>query len=123
MTTAVRAPTGTGRARISVVDARPRRRLFGLPAGLVALVAMIAVAVGLQAQQVSGQALLEQVRVEMRDEGHRQAELRAEVAELESPAQVIAAAVDLDMIEPAASVAVPAPPPQEVSETDAAARR
>jgi len=87
------------------------RRLPGLPTAVVILMLMIALAVGLQAQRVSGQAQLADVRSDMRTATQQQAELRASVAEAESPAQLIDAAAQQGMVEPGAVVAVPAPAP------------
>ncbi|MCP4436827.1 MAG: hypothetical protein GY812_15195 [Actinomycetia bacterium] len=71
------------------------------------MVAMIAIAVGLQAQRVVGQDALEAVRADMSEESRRQSELRAQVAEAEAPSQILESAADIGMIEPAAVVAVP----------------
>ena len=93
-------------------DSSRRRRARGpgaIPAVTMAVVLMIAGAVTLQAQRVAGQDSLESVRTEMRDADRLQAELRASVAESEAPEQILLAAGDLGMVEPAATVAVPAP--------------
>jgi cell division protein FtsL len=76
---------------------------------VVAIVAMVAVAVAFQAQQVSGQSQLDLARSEIVEERGRQQELRARVAAIESPARVLEAAEELGMIEPAPVVAVAAP--------------
>lgn len=70
--------------------------------------AMIALAVTLQAQRVSGQDTIEGLMAETTDAARQGAELRARVAEAESPAEVLAAAEALGMVQPAAVVAVPA---------------
>lgn len=79
---------------------------------MVLVVAMIAIAVTFQAQRVAGQDTLEAVRSEIRDQSRNQSELRAEVAEAESPARILEGAESLGMVEPAAVVAVPAPQPR-----------
>jgi len=89
-----------------------------VPATTITLVLMIAIAVTFQAQRVVGQDRLEEVRLEMRDEARRQAELRAAAAEAEAPAQVLEAAAELGMVEPSAAVAVAAPAPLPVAGTD-----
>lgn len=94
---------------------QPRRRRLGRPGlapGLtIAIVLMIAAAVTLQAQRVAGQDSLLSIRAEMREATQRQAELRASVAESEAPDEILTAAGELGMVEPAAVVALPAPSP------------
>lgn len=85
-----------------------------VPVTTIALVLMIAMAVTFQAQRVVGQDHLEEVRLEMRDQARRQAELRAAAAEAEAPAQILEAADELGMVEPSAAVAVAAPAPLPV---------
>lgn len=70
--------------------------------------AMIALAVVLQAQRVTGQEVIEDLMVRTGDATRDTAELRARVAEAESPAEVLAAARSMGMVQPAAVVAVPA---------------
>lgn len=76
--------------------------------GFTALVAVIAMAVSLQAQRVSGQDLLEDLNRSAADATRESAELRAEVAAAESPAEVLDAAAADGMVQPAAVVAIPA---------------
>ena len=102
------APRSVLRAAVEAIGRIPRPGL--VPVTTVALVLMIAVGVAFQAQRVAGQDRLQEVRIEMRDASRLQAELRAELAEAEAPAQILEAAADLGMVEPAAAVAVAARP-------------
>ncbi len=79
----------------------------------VGVIVMIAVPVAFQAQRVAGQDALESLRAEVTEAGLHQSELRAAVAEAEAPAQILDAAENLGMVQPAAVVAVPAPAPAE----------
>lgn len=74
----------------------------------ISIVSMIAVAVAIQAQQVAGQQLLDEVRSEAHAQSRIQADLRAEVAEAEAPSALLHTAEELGMVEPGAVVAVPA---------------
>ncbi len=74
---------------------------------MAAIVAMVALAVTLQAQRVSGQDAIEGLVARTEAATTEGAELRARVAEAESPAEVLAKAQDMDMVTPAAVVAVP----------------
>lgn len=76
---------------------------------VVSVVAMIAMAVAIQAQQVAGQQVLDGVRTESQAQSRVQADLRAAVAEAESPSALLDNAAEIGMIEPAAVVAVPTP--------------
>lgn len=69
---------------------------------------MVALAVTLQAQRVTGQDAIEGLLAETTETGRQGAELRAQVAEAESPAEVLTAAESMGMVQPAAVVAVPA---------------
>lgn len=87
------------------------RRMKGprsLQFGFAALVAVIAMAVSLQAQRVTGQDRLEDLHQSAADAARESAELRAEVAAAESPAEVLDAAAADGMVQPAAVVAIPA---------------
>jgi cell division protein FtsL len=68
---------------------------------------MVALAVTLQAQRVTGQNAIEELLAETTDAGRQGAELRAQVAEAESPSEVLTAAKSMGMVQPAAVVAVP----------------
>lgn len=74
---------------------------------------MVALAVTLQAQRVTGQDAIEGLMTETTEAGRQGAELRAQVAEAESPAEVLTAAESMGMVQPAAVVAVPATGPNE----------
>jgi cell division protein FtsL len=76
---------------------------------VVMVMVMVGIAVGFKAQQVAAQSQLDRIRSETETSQKLQADLRAEVAEVGSPAKVLEAAEDLGMIEPAPVVAVPAP--------------
>lgn len=76
---------------------------------VIAVVAMIAMAVAIQAQQVAGQQVLDEVRTESQLQSRVQADLRAAVAEAESPSALLDNAAEIGMVEPAAVVAVPTP--------------
>lgn len=69
---------------------------------------MVALAVTLQAQRVAGQDTLEGLLTETAEADRQGAELRARVAAAESPAEVLAAAESMGMVQPGAVVAVPA---------------
>lgn len=100
---------GGGRRRGALRRALRSIRLSGPAVVAVSLVATIAVAVVLQAQQVSGESVLQDLRADLRDASRTQTELRATVAEAESPSKVIEVAESQGMVEPAAAVAIPAP--------------
>ncbi len=81
----------------------PRRRLRAGPTiGLGVLLAFgIAFAlVALQTLLVQGQSRLDQLDARIADATDLQADLRLQVAELESPERVVAAATDLGMVPP-----------------------
>ena len=86
---------------------------------VISLVALIALAVAIQAQRVAGQQALDEIRSESNAESRRQADLRAELAEAESPSVILAQAEGLGLVEPGAVVAVPAA--EVVSAADAVA--
>lgn len=69
---------------------------------------MVALAVTLQAQRVSGQDTIEGLLAETTEANRQGAELRARVAAAESPAEVLVAAESMGMVQPGAVVAVPA---------------
>lgn len=69
---------------------------------------MVALAVVLQAQRVTGQEAIEALMTETTQAGRQGAELRAQVAEAESPAEILTSAESMGMVQPAAVVAVPA---------------
>lgn len=69
---------------------------------------MVALAVVLQAQRVTGQEAIEALMTQTTQAGRQGAELRAQVAEAESPAEILTAAESMGMVQPAAVVAVPA---------------
>lgn len=69
---------------------------------------MVTLAVTLQAQRVTGQDAIEGLLAETAEADRQGAELRARVAAAESPAEVLAAAESMGMVQPAAVVAVPA---------------
>jgi len=79
--------------------------------GGLALFCTFAVAVGLQAQRVAGQADLDALSVRHHLASIEQIELRAAVATAESPAEVLTAAGEIGMVEPAAVAVVPSPGP------------
>lgn len=76
---------------------------------------MVALAVTLQAQRVTGQDTIEGLLAETTVAEMQGAELRAQVAAAESPAEVLAAAQPMGMVQPAAVVAVPATGGDQVS--------
>ena len=88
---------------------RPRAIQFGL----ATVVAVIALAVSLQAQRVSGQDRIEELHSSTLEATRDSAELRATVAAAESPAEVLAAAAADGMVQPAAVVAIPAAGPDD----------
>lgn len=69
---------------------------------------MVALAVTLQAQRVTGQDTIEGLLAETTVAEVQGAELSVQVAAAESPAEVLAAAQSMGMVQPAAVVAVPA---------------
>lgn len=83
-------------------------RLAPVQAAMALVFAMIALAVVLQAQRVTGQEVIEDLMVQTDQANRDTAELRAQVAEAESPAEVLVAARSMGMVQPAAVVAVPA---------------
>jgi hypothetical protein len=101
-----------GAPRLRLVEGEtPRRgtRVHPAVVTVVTIVSLVAAAVGFKAQQVAGQSQLDDSRAGLAEAHERQQELRARVAEAESPARVLDAAGELGMIEPAPVVAVPAP--------------
>ena len=120
------ARTSSSRATISAPRLRlvedapaPRRQRFvrrgphPVVTATVVIVTLVAAAVGFAAQQVAGQSHLDTTRDGIVEARQDQQELRAAVAEAESPARVLDAARDLGMIEPAPALAVPAPLAEE----------
>lgn len=110
------APPRAARPRAAAlrVVPPPARTATGrrhVPVAALALLLLLAIAVGLQARQVAGQEHLDEVRAQIRAATTSQVELRSAVAEAESPAKILEAALALGMIEPGAAVAVPAPSP------------
>lgn len=84
-------------------------RRFGTTRVVLAIgFAMVVAAVALQAQQVAGQQAVEELIASRSDAAVQGAELRAAVASGESPANILDAAEELGMVQPAAVVAVPA---------------
>lgn len=105
------APEGTRSTGTTSDDSIATRRINVsrvVRVAAVSIVAMIAVAVAIQAQQVAGQQLLDEVRSEAHAQSRIQADLRAEVAEAEAPSALLHTAEELGMVEPGAVVAVPA---------------
>jgi cell division protein FtsL len=97
---------------LRLVEGEPRRRVSRAHPAVVTvvmIVALVAAAVAFEAQQVAGQSHLDHSRAGIAEAHETQQELRARVAEAESPARVLEAAGELGMIEPAPVVAVPAP--------------
>lgn len=111
--TAVRAHRGAfGAVRSSLRRREPdvqRVSTIGVARFVMATVfVMVALAVTLQAQRVTGQDTIEGLLAETTVAEMRGAELSAQVAAAESPAEVLAAAQSMGMVQPAAVVAVPA---------------
>ena len=118
------APKGTRSAGPASDDTTATRRINVsrvVRVAAVSIVAMIAVAVAIQAQQVAGQQLLDEVRSEAHAQSRIQADLRAEVAEAEAPSALLHTAEELGMVEPGAVVAVPASGAVPSAPRDAAA--
>ena len=87
---------------LSVVD-EPGRALRTLPTFVLSVTLAFAIAFAVVACQVllvQGQERLDTLNADIGSEGGRHQELRLEVAELESPARIVAAATDLGMVTP-----------------------
>jgi hypothetical protein len=87
---------------LRVVD-EPARSLRTLPTFVLSVSLAFAIAFAVVACQVllvQGQERLDTLHAEIGAEGGRHQELRLEVAELESPARIVAAATELGMVTP-----------------------
>ena len=105
-------PPASARPAERYVDAAPRhlevvgepaRSLRTLPTFVLSVTLAFAIAFAVVACQVllvQGQERLDPLHAEIGSEGGRQQELRLEVAELESPARIVAAATELGMVTP-----------------------
>jgi hypothetical protein len=87
---------------LRVVD-EPARSLRTLPTFVLSVSLAFAIAFAVVACQVllvQGQERLDTLHADIGDAGGRQQELRLEVAELESPARIVAAATELGLVTP-----------------------
>ena len=107
----IRPPASTRPLEVTVDDAprhlrvvdEPARSLRTLPTFVLSVSLAFAIAFAVVACQVllvQGQERLDTLHAEIGTEGGRHQELRLEVAEMESPARIVAEATELGMVTP-----------------------